>query len=642
MNIQKITKTALIVLIIGIGGGLVSQASAASSGFLPATASDLISKIGSLSIGGAMPSVFKQQSSACINRSGNINDSSDTTGNQSCLNVSSDTGTVALASFDKLLVKNAAYLRVLPANLNPILVGAALPAYVNTIVNTDDALVVNTPSNSSMIVTGLRKVINGAFIPTDTTTQRTVCSKNDGTLIAGDCISSGGTTHTGTWSAGSWSNNCPTDIVTGTCFGGEVESYSYSSNDIPFSAYDCGTLSNSRERCLAGFYGMGICRWEDPEIPVRTRNVSCMVNGVAVDDFSYCDAATMPETTEACPEVISVCNMGNMENTFIPASPTDYIIFDNTNSSCGGGTTPLFSGAGGDCYTTSGCFIEGTQVTMADGSLKNIEDVTTGEVLKGSTADNPVMIRYAIDYKGPIYSMNNSDYFVSSSHPFMTTEGWKSFDPKLTRIESPDLEVSQLEKGDILIRQDGSHELLEDFDFKIKETKVYNFGLNGSRDYYADGYLVHNVNLSPIVNVADAAQKQQVVVCPGGGTTPPIVCPAGSTESNGYCCWPGTWWNADSNTNGAGGSDSNDSTGFCDPMPPCHLLANSTFNHETGQCDTTIDIVNATATGGNVKPTTIPAQGGTVIGNIGNTIVNVINTATGTSQTAVPSGGTKG
>lgn len=165
-------------------------------------------------------------------------------------------------------------------------------------------------------------------------------------------------------------------------------------------------------------------------------------------------------------------------------------------------------------YSPSGCFIEGTNVLLADGTIKKIEDIAIGEILKGSDQDNPVMIRYVIDYTGPIYAINGSDYFVSATHPFMTTEGWKSFDPAGTRIESPTLDVSLLQKGDMLIKENGRQEILESYDYRIENRTVYNFGLNGSRDFYADGYLVHNVNLFPLTQRAEAAvQKGSVNIC---------------------------------------------------------------------------------------------------------------------------------
>lgn len=141
-----------------------------------------------------------------------------------------------------------------------------------------------------------------------------------------------------------------------------------------------------------------------------------------------------------------------------------------------------------------GCFIAGTQILLPDGTTKSIEDINPEEEIMSSSGPLQVMKKYEISYEGLLYSVNGSELFVSDSHPFMTTEGWKSFDPEKTKIESPTLEVNQLEIGDILIKENGEQEELKEFYSEFTTTTVYNFSLNGTKDFYADGYLVHNVN----------------------------------------------------------------------------------------------------------------------------------------------------
>ena len=141
------------------------------------------------------------------------------------------------------------------------------------------------------------------------------------------------------------------------------------------------------------------------------------------------------------------------------------------------------------CY--SWCFVEETKVTMADWSSKNIEDVIVWDWLKGSIGPNRVefLVRKFNDWK--VYSFNGGRYFVTDSHPFQTTDGWKSINPEATKLWHPDLEVWKLEIGDILVTEDGNVEL-QSLDGKNEPQEVYTFGVNGTHDYYADGYLVHN------------------------------------------------------------------------------------------------------------------------------------------------------
>lgn len=151
----------------------------------------------------------------------------------------------------------------------------------------------------------------------------------------------------------------------------------------------------------------------------------------------------------------------------------------------------VFYGGGG-----GGCFVAGTQVLMGDGSYKNIEDVTFTDSLMSSNGPEPVLKRYIINYKGAVYAFNGSgNYFVTPTHPFMTTEGWKSLDPEGTRRESPGIVVSQLEVGDILLMKGGTTTTLTQLDKVYREIVTYNFGINGTHDFYADDYLVHNVDM---------------------------------------------------------------------------------------------------------------------------------------------------
>jgi hypothetical protein len=139
------------------------------------------------------------------------------------------------------------------------------------------------------------------------------------------------------------------------------------------------------------------------------------------------------------------------------------------------------------------CFVAGTKVRMADGSLRNIEDVQEGDMVETSEGAGTVDKVWRLAHKGYIYAFNGSgNYFVTASHPFMTTEGWKAFNPEAAQAENPGLEVSLLEVGDVLLREDGSTFTLEQVDKKYTEETVYNFRVPGAADYFADGYWVHN------------------------------------------------------------------------------------------------------------------------------------------------------
>src|SRR5262249_11371421 len=77
------------------------------------------------------------------------------------------------------------------------------------------------------------------------------------------------------------------------------------------------------------------------------------------------------------------------------------------------------------------CFVAGTRVTMADGSMKPIEQIRVGDPVLGPEGEVNRVIGIERPFLGTrkLYALNESGYFVTAEHPFMTGEGWKSIDP---------------------------------------------------------------------------------------------------------------------------------------------------------------------------------------------------------------------
>ena len=153
------------------------------------------------------------------------------------------------------------------------------------------------------------------------------------------------------------------------------------------------------------------------------------------------------------------------------------------------------------CCPTGGgwCFKEWTQVRLPDGTTTAIENIQTGNiVLWSENTQNTVLKLFKIwNNNWDLYAINNSDYFVTDTHPFMTTEGWKSLNPVWSSKENPGMIFWQLEIGDILITEQGTTII-----YSLEKTAyawyVYNFRLDGNKTYYADWYLVHNVEIKSV------------------------------------------------------------------------------------------------------------------------------------------------
>lgn len=82
---------------------------------------------------------------------------------------------------------------------------------------------------------------------------------------------------------------------------------------------------------------------------------------------------------------------------------------------------------------------------MADGSLQAVENIQLGDKVKTSGGRGTIIKKHIYNTTANIYRMNTNHYFVTASHPFRTTEGWKSFDPETTRIKVPSIETNLLQ-----------------------------------------------------------------------------------------------------------------------------------------------------------------------------------------------------
>jgi hypothetical protein len=160
------------------------------------------------------------------------------------------------------------------------------------------------------------------------------------------------------------------------------------------------------------------------------------------------------------------------------------------------------------------CFVAGTLVMMAAGTEKAIEDVVIGDVLLGQDGAKNTVLSYDRPMLGDrkLYSFNGKKYFVTSEHPFMTTDGWKSISVEALRQENPDLlekiDVTTLSANDTLVTINGFEKIEFIDDCVDQDQLLFNFMLDGNNTYYADGYLVHN---KPHKDYADPALQENIM-----------------------------------------------------------------------------------------------------------------------------------
>jgi hypothetical protein len=152
---------------------------------------------------------------------------------------------------------------------------------------------------------------------------------------------------------------------------------------------------------------------------------------------------------------------------------------------------------------------------MADGTSRHIDAIAVGDAVFGADGriNHVEAIQTLLLRDRPLYALNDSAYFVTASHPFLTDDGWKSVDPEATAREHVALQVGRLRAGDRLLALSGvlvpigagfggaepievnvEPVLLERITPVIAppETRLYNLRLDGNQTYFANDLLVHN------------------------------------------------------------------------------------------------------------------------------------------------------
>ena len=147
------------------------------------------------------------------------------------------------------------------------------------------------------------------------------------------------------------------------------------------------------------------------------------------------------------------------------------------------------------------CFIAGTQVSLPDGTYKNIEDVAIGEEVVTYNFDLNVKELRKVQglTKKQVnstvkYTFNDGTVLQGThDHPlYSQTKGWVSRDPS-TSLKKYNLPTDVALVGDPILRYDGSTGIIQSMDFIHEPTLVYNLvSIEANHNYYANEFLVHN------------------------------------------------------------------------------------------------------------------------------------------------------
>lgn len=130
-----------------------------------------------------------------------------------------------------------------------------------------------------------------------------------------------------------------------------------------------------------------------------------------------------------------------------------------------------------------GCFVPGTQILMADGSTKNIEEIQVGD--KILTRENEFSDQLIVAEVSALHSeavrntlLVNGDLGLTDNHIIFLNGKWT--------------EAVKLKLGDLLLDQNGEWITVETLEEIVEDMRVYNFEVKELHTYFADGFYVHN------------------------------------------------------------------------------------------------------------------------------------------------------
>lgn len=136
------------------------------------------------------------------------------------------------------------------------------------------------------------------------------------------------------------------------------------------------------------------------------------------------------------------------------------------------------TGSGG-----GGCFLGGALVSLADGSVKKIEDIKIGD--KVLSLDEKTRkkvaskVTRAFTHKADEYLIINEKIKATSNHLFYSEGKWQ--------------EIGKLSKGKELLTLSLEKEKITTIKkIKARQINVYNLEVDKYQNYFAGGYLVHN------------------------------------------------------------------------------------------------------------------------------------------------------
>jgi hypothetical protein len=148
------------------------------------------------------------------------------------------------------------------------------------------------------------------------------------------------------------------------------------------------------------------------------------------------------------------------------------------------------------------CFISGTEITLENGDVKNIEDIQIGDVVITLNEETQELEgKEVYEVLTPIHSdlvtyklEDGTEITSTHDHPYYTHDlELKSFDSdKTNNLYDLPMNVSDIKIGDTLRKGEYGSEIIDIVINDRDETQTYLLRVKDNHNYFANGILVHN------------------------------------------------------------------------------------------------------------------------------------------------------
>jgi hypothetical protein len=276
-----------------------------------------------------------------------------------------------------------------------------------------------------------------------------------------------------------WVEGAPdTDVVS------TFMAWSSPGSELPSGSYETSSvLINKIEQPLV--YNLAFhLTMEDDSTFRASGGVHLLVHDVELDCIRYESVGELDETKHKLINLTGgLINISSIEIEVLDGEYKTYIIDMETTD-----TYFLSNGELSVKIVTHNCFPAGTKITLADGTQKNIEDLTltdklltfnelTGEKVEGAIGNivkkkEHLLIRHKTDDGNEVKSTALHKFYVKG-------KGW---------IAAQDIILD-----DILINKDGNETVVIEKENIVGEVEVYHIlDVKDNHTYYAENLLVHN------------------------------------------------------------------------------------------------------------------------------------------------------